>query len=44
MNYESITNELWVDYKVMDVNPCEWTPFIMFDVNVYDIWLSKCFF
>jgi hypothetical protein len=29
MHYKFTTNELWMDYKVMDGNPCEWTPFIM---------------
>jgi hypothetical protein len=29
MHYKLITNEMWMDYKVMDGNPCELTPFIM---------------
>jgi hypothetical protein len=29
VNYECITNGLWTNYEVMDGNPCEWTPFIM---------------
>lgn len=29
MNWELITSELWVDYKIMDESSCEWTPFIM---------------
>jgi hypothetical protein len=29
MNYKLIMNELWMDYEIMDGNPCEWIPFIM---------------
>jgi hypothetical protein len=29
MDYELTISELWMLYKVMDGNPCEWTPFIM---------------
>jgi hypothetical protein len=27
-------NELSMDYKVMDGNPCEWTPFIMWSCSM----------
>ncbi len=29
MDYKLITNELWMDYKVMDGNSCEWISFII---------------
>ncbi len=29
MHYKLNTNELWMDYKVINGNPCEWTIFIM---------------
>jgi hypothetical protein len=29
MDYELITSELWMDYEIMNGNPCEWIPIIM---------------
>jgi len=47
MNYELtnnelqmklITSELWMDYEVVDGNPCEWTRFIIDHVMWWHPW------
>lgn len=56
MDYKLTTNELWMDYKVMDGNSCEWISFIIWSCSmlvfmayfpfwhVYHIFQSSDFF